>query len=205
MQQENPVKYISIRRDISAAGRCRSKGYSRPLNVTSYRQRSHQRYHLGLGHPENDTMLYNEGILQYTGLQQTRNQWYQTWWEGKYYKDDIRYITDTIDETFAAKKTTGTVWTVSRSENGIYKHIFDQGICFYTTAKGKAYRMIGAMQDITYKRRKSTALPKQLWMHREAERQYLGMELHDNINQLLTGTVLMLGAASHALWKKKRS
>ncbi|MFN8254015.1 MAG: PAS domain S-box protein [Ferruginibacter sp.] len=195
-----PVKYISIRQDIS-----------RRKDAEARMQSAIERYQLLAQATsdtiwdwdiENDTMLYNEGICNMLGYSKPEISDIRTWWKENIHKDDIKQVTDTIDETFAAQKQQVQFEYRFRSENGTYKHIFDRAFVLYNN-EGKAYRMIGAMQDVTYKIEEENRIAKAIVDAQEAERQYLGMELHDNINQLLTGTVLMLGAASHAPMKKE--
>jgi PAS domain S-box-containing protein len=74
---------------------------------------------------------------------------------------------------------------------------------FIRDANGRATRVIGAIKDITQERKLENELQEQ---HRreqqmitataleaqEKERNALGMELHDNVNQLLVGTYMLL-------------
>ncbi len=64
-------------------------------------------------------------------------------------------------------------------------------------------RLMAIAKDLTYIKEEENRISKAVVDAQEAERQYLGMELHDNINQLLTGTLLMLGAAGHAQMNKE--
>lgn len=90
--------------------------------------------------------------------------------------------------------------------NGTYRHIYDRGYVV-RNADGEALRMIGAAQDVTEKLRLESALREsQLQRQRiiteatikgqENEREQLGIELHDNINQILATSRLYL---DHAL------
>lgn len=93
--------------------------------------------------------------------------------------------------------------------HGNYRHIYDRGYVV-RDCDGTALRMIGAAQDITEKIKLETALREsQLQRQRaiteatikgqENERQQLGIELHDNINQILATSRLYL---EHALSKQ---
>lgn len=118
------------------------------------------------------------------------------------HKDDIGLITAQIEEAFARQKQTIQLEYRFKCKNGNYKFIYDRAFILYNH-KGKPYRVIGAMQDVTYIKEEEQRISKAVVDAQESERQYLGMELHDNINQLLTGTLLMLGAASYASMKKE--
>ena len=55
--------------------------------------------------------------------------------------------------------------------------------------------MLGAMQDITYQIEEEIRTAKAIIDAQEQERRFIGEELHDNINQILAGTLLTLGMA----------
>jgi two-component system sensor histidine kinase UhpB len=91
-------------------------------------------------------------------------------------------------------------------DNGTYKIIYDRGYVVRNAEK-KPVRLIGAAQDITEKRRLEAALEESRLQQQRAlteatirgqenEREQLGKELHDNINQVLATCMLYL---DHAL------
>lgn len=80
-----------------------------------------------------------------------------------------------------------------KKEDGSYLFINDRG---YIIRQGdKALRMIGAMKNVTevklYERRITSAVIRA----QETERKYIGEELHDNINQILSSVKLYLDLA----------
>jgi signal transduction histidine kinase len=77
-----------------------------------------------------------------------------------------------------------------------YKNIFDRAFIIYDEA-GKPVRMIGAMQDITYQREEEMHINKAIIDTQEVERQQMGMELHDNVNQILSAALIYLSTLSH--------
>ncbi|WP_276503190.1 ATP-binding response regulator [Terrimonas pollutisoli] len=94
------------------------------------------------------------------------------------------------------------------TESGEYKNIYDRGY-IVRNAEGKPVRLIGAAQDVTEKRKLEAALEKsRLQQQRsiteatikgqENEREQLGKELHDNVNQLLAASRLYLDNALSA-------
>lgn len=91
-------------------------------------------------------------------------------------------------------------------DDGAYKVIYDRGY-IVRNDEGKPIRLLGAAQDITEKRRLEAALEESRLQHQRAvteatikgqenEREQLGKELHDNINQILATSRLFL---DHAL------
>ncbi len=190
-----PAQYISIRMDISQRKAAEEKMQEAMERFTFLSEATSDT--IWDWNIENDTMLYNEAISPMLGYLKPNVSGINEWWKLNIHKDDIACITKTISEAFEAKKTNLQLEYRFRCQNGTYKFIFDRAFILYNNS-GKAIRMIGAMQDITYKKEEEYRIAKAVMDAQEAERQYLGMELHDNINQLLTGTLLLLSAAAHA-------
>ncbi len=89
--------------------------------------------------------------------------------------------------------------------DGTYKDVFDRGYILFDN-KGKPYRMIGAMTDLTEKKKLERELGEQQLKQQklitevtiqaqEKERDELGRELHDNINQILATVKMYIGMA----------
>ena len=88
-----------------------------------------------------------------------------------------------------------------KRENGDYAFIYDRGYIL-RNKEGSAYRMIGAAQDITEKKRleeellnQQKAIIQATISTQEKERTEISKELHDNVNQVLTTTKLYLDLA----------
>lgn len=93
-----------------------------------------------------------------------------------------------------------------RSADSTYKYIFNRGFILFNN-DNKPYRIIGAMQDVTQinklqqslnneRIKKQRELTNATIQGQEKERTEIGRELHDNINQLITGTKLYLDVAA---------
>jgi PAS domain S-box-containing protein len=93
-----------------------------------------------------------------------------------------------------------------RRQDGHYAYIYDRGYIL-RNSEGKAYRMIGAAQDITERKKleqellnqelsKQKAISQATINTQERERSEIGKELHDNVNQVLTTTKLYLDLAA---------
>ncbi|WEK34198.1 MAG: PAS domain-containing protein [Candidatus Pseudobacter hemicellulosilyticus] len=91
-----------------------------------------------------------------------------------------------------------------RSANGEYRFVYDRA--HILKSDNKAYRMIGAMLDITERKRKQeeqirNQIETQKLITRitiqtqEQERRDIGLELHDNINQILATAKLCVDMA----------
>lgn len=92
-----------------------------------------------------------------------------------------------------------------RCSDGSYKEVFDRGYILFDVNK-KPYRMIGAITDLTEKRKLEKELADQQLEQQklitevtiqaqEKERNELGRELHDNINQILATIKMYIGMA----------
>lgn len=91
-----------------------------------------------------------------------------------------------------------------RCADGSYKYLSDKGYIIYKD--GIAVRAIGAIQDLTGKRRLEEELAQQKEKERlrinqamiagqEYERNEISKELHDNVNQILSSAMIMLTTA----------
>ena len=85
-------------------------------------------------------------------------------------------------ENFYAKGDTN--WLTAQQ----HKYIFDRAYVLFDENNNPC-RMIGAMQDITYQVTEELRMSKAIIDAQEQERRFIGGELHDNVNQVLTTTV----------------
>ncbi|HLF47674.1 MAG TPA: PAS domain-containing protein, partial [Chitinophagaceae bacterium] len=90
-----------------------------------------------------------------------------------------------------------------RCADGTYKYVYDRGFILFDD-QGNPYRMFGAMTDVTEKKRLERELAEQqvrlqklitetTIQAQEKEKNELGRELHDNINQILATVKMYLG------------
>lgn len=128
-------------------------------------------------------------------------------WLERIHPDDREKVQEGMVQIMNA--TTQNVFDLEyrfQRENGEYSHIYDRGYIL-RNAEGKAYRMIGAAQDITERKKledelfeQELSLQKEISQAtistQEKERAEIGKELHDNVNQVLTTTKLYLDLAT---------
>jgi PAS domain S-box-containing protein len=127
--------------------------------------------------------------------------------EGKYIIEEDR---EKVRQSFgeARMDINRTLWELEyrlySAENSIL-YIINHAI-FIRNEKGKAIRAIGAITDITDKKKLEVDLLEQqkheqlnitatALQAQEKERNAIGIELHDNVNQILVGTNLILSIA----------
>lgn len=142
----------------------------------------------------NSTMLYNDGIYKMFGYKASEVENVVDWWNEKLHSDDFKKVTESLDDIFEKGVQRFQLTYRFRCADGSYKYIFDRAFVIFD-GQGKPVRMIGAMQDITYQTEEEIRVAKAIIDAQEQERNYLGAELHDNINQILAGTLLTLGMA----------
>jgi PAS domain S-box-containing protein len=142
----------------------------------------------------NNTMLYNDGITKMFGYNESDVKNVVEWWNEKLHTDDFQKVTELLDDIFENSLQKFQLTYRFRCADGSYKHIFDRAYVLFDE-NGKPARMIGAMQDITYQVEEEIRVAKAIIDAQEQERNFLGAELHDNVNQILAGTLLTLGIA----------
>ncbi len=128
-------------------------------------------------------------------------------WLARVHDDDRERIKETLDKVRVCPKMNYFELQFQfLAEDSIYKHIDSRGYVV-RDEHGMATRIIGASHDVTEKRLLEIALHKQRNERQRAiteatirgqenEREQLGIELHDNINQILSTSRLYL---EHAL------
>ena len=127
-----------------------------------------------------------------------------SWWLAHIHQDDIERVNRNIDYY---SKSTEEHWSDNYRflcADGSFKYILDRRFII-RDSNGKAYRMIGALQDITdqvlrqQRQDEEKALQQKAILRatvegQERERSEIGKELHDNINQILASVKLMITA-----------
>ena len=124
----------------------------------------------------------------------------------RFHENDRERVYQSMTEALANK--TQHVWDAELKylkSNGEIAHVYNRAYIIRNEA-GDAIRMIGAMQDITQRKKleeqllheelnKQKEISKATIDTQEQERGEIGRELHDNVNQVLTTTKLYLELA----------
>jgi two-component system, NarL family, sensor histidine kinase UhpB len=126
-------------------------------------------------------------------------------WSKRIHPDDAIRVSSIIRDLDQLPGDSFEIEYRFRAETGEYKYIYDRG---YITRDhtGRAIRIIGAANDITEKRKLEKALQEDKIRQQKAiaeatirgqenERQQLGIELHDNITQILATARIYLESA----------
>lgn len=139
-------------------------------------------------------MHYNDGISKMFGHEITETGNIADWWKANIHPDDISGVTEALEKAFCKERQSLQLEYRFRCSNGSYKYIYDRAFVIFDE-KDNPVRMIGAMQDITYKKEEELRIARAIADAQEQERRHIGEELHDNVNQILVGSLLTFGLA----------
>lgn len=143
-----------------------------------------------------------KGLQKVYGFSSNESILHVNKWLERIHPDDVNRVQEVIFNMLNAKEeNTFDVEYRFKREDGVYVNIYDRGYIL-RNKEGKAYRMIGAAQDVTERKK----MEEELMNHQKAisqatidtqerERSEIGKELHDNVNQVLTTTKLYLDLA----------
>ena len=99
-----------------------------------------------------DKMQYNQGMYQMFGYREAEVKNLAGWWKQNIHPDDLHFVSKAIDKIFEKKMIHLQVEYRFRCADGSYKDVFDRGFLL-TDKEGRPIRMIGAMQDITQRKK----------------------------------------------------
>lgn len=138
-----------------------------------------------------DTIQFNTGIFDVFGYTAFDLKQASNFGWGKVHPDDKARVEDTLSVCLEHKLRNVQMEYRFRCADGSYKYVFDRSSIVYDDS-GKPIRIVGAMQDITWQKEENLRITKATLEAQELERNLLGRELHDNINQILLGSLLSL-------------
>jgi two-component system, NarL family, sensor histidine kinase UhpB len=152
---------------------------------------------------DTNTGFWGDGIVNTFGYTADEMQYDESWIHHFIHPDDRERVIAAIQKHIRLRNQNWQDEYRFRCADGSYKYVFDRGFILYDE-KGNPYRMIGAMSDITDKRKLEKELAEQALAQQklitevtiqaqEKERNELGKELHDNINQVLATIKMFLG------------
>jgi PAS domain S-box-containing protein len=145
----------------------------------------------------------SEPFCELTGYQQNDLENDLYWWYEKIHIEDRQRVMNQINACLMAHSNYWHDEYRFRCADGSYKYLSDRGYILYHN--GNAVRGIGAIQDLTEKRKLEAELAQQKEKERlrinqamiagqEYERNEISKELHDNVNQILSSAMIMLTA-----------
>ncbi|MBK5270147.1 MAG: PAS domain-containing protein, partial [Bacteroidia bacterium] len=149
-----------------------------------------------------NTGQWGEGIIKTFGYTKDKLKYNENWVNEFIHPDDRKRIFNKIQDSVIAGLENWQDEYRFRCANGSYKEVFSRGTVLFDENK-EPYRMIGAMTDVTERKRLEKELVQQRLKQQqliteitieaqEKERNELGRELHDNINQVLATVKMYL-------------
>ncbi|WP_205513635.1 PAS domain-containing sensor histidine kinase [Longitalea arenae] len=153
---------------------------------------------------EKGTIYRSEPFCQLTGYTQNEMENDLYWLLEKIHVEDRHRVMQQINAMLLAQKNYWHDEYRFRCADGSYKYMSDRAYIIYKD--GIAVRAIGAIQDLTEKRKLEEELEQQKEKERlrinqamisgqEYERNEISKELHDNVNQILSSAMIMLTTA----------
>ncbi|WP_207515455.1 PAS domain-containing sensor histidine kinase [Longitalea luteola] len=150
------------------------------------------------------TIYRSEPFSQLTGYTQNDMENDLYWLLDKIHAEDRQGVMQQINAVLLARKSYWHIEYRFRCADGKYIYVSDKAYIIYKD--GNAVRAIGAIQDLTEKRKLEEELALQKEKERlrinqamitgqEYERNEISKELHDNVNQILSSAMIMLTAA----------
>jgi two-component system sensor histidine kinase UhpB len=151
------------------------------------------------------SVLWNDAVKSLFGYSQQEINDDADWWEVHIHPDDRERVLSKVHKHISEGIESWQDEYRFICSDGTEKWVFDRGFILLND-KQEPYRMIGAMMDITERKKLQDELAAQgiarqkvvteaTIMAQEKERAEIGRELHDNINQILTTTKMYLDMA----------
>lgn len=147
--------------------------------------------------------VWGEGLLKTFGYAEADRQYNELWINRFVHPDDRERLLTGINEHIAAKQQNWHDEFRFICADGTFREVYDRGYILYDE-NGELHKMIGAITDLTEKKALEQELIRQQLLQQrlitettlqaqEKERNELGKELHDNINQILATVKMYLG------------
>ena len=146
---------------------------------------------------------WGEGIIRTFGYSEKDLLFDMNMWNNCIHPDDRLRVTENMKYHFENRLRNWQDEYRFRTADGSYKDVFSRGYILYSNY-GKPSRMFGSTTDITDRKRLEKELASQQLNQQklitettieaqEKERNEIGKELHDNINQILATVKIYLG------------
>lgn len=168
--------------------------HERLLNIANATSDAIWEWDMQTGH-----IVQNEKLLAMTGYHPSSRGF--SWWLRHIHPEDRNRVADKVKETIEKFQQSWQEEYRFKCADGNYKHIQDKGFIVYEN--GLPVKMIGALHDVSYlkdlenrladeKIKQQKEMSETVIRVQEKERTQIGVELHDNVNQLLSATKLFV-------------
>ncbi len=153
-----------------------------------------------------DEIYRSDAFYKISGYNKEQVEGNINWWFNKIHQNDKQRVIENFKTGLANGKKTWSDEYRFLYADGSYRTILDKAFAIY--GNGVPIRLIGAIQDITEKKklesqlindqlRKQKTISQATIEAQEKERSMISAELHDNVNQLLMSAKLHIGAAKN--------
>lgn len=95
-----------------------------------------------------EKIIWSKGLKEILGYSELNDTTYQDWWSSKVHPEDVKRVTENINNHVKNKIIKWQDEYRFKAANGIYKYIADAGFLILDKNQN-ASKMVGAMQDIT--------------------------------------------------------
>ena len=147
-----------------------------------------------------DQIFRNESLLDMIGYPFGETSGLE-WWIQRIHEDDRQRVDEKVKLAISEKQVSWEESYQFLCKDGSYKHICDRGYIMYD--EGVPVKMIGSLQDMTTlkdlenrlteeRMRRQKEISETVIQVQERERNRIGHELHDNVNQILTTVMLFV-------------
>jgi PAS domain S-box-containing protein len=142
----------------------------------------------------------NEALMEMIGYNPDDSKGL-SWWLRRIHPEDRNKVSDKVKEATDNNEHSWQNEYRFKCADGEYKHIHDKGFVIYEN--GLPVKMVGSLQDVSDLKELENKLADER-LHRQAEisetvirveekeRTRIGYELHDNVNQILSSTLLFV-------------
>ncbi len=159
---------------------------------------------------EDDIGQWGEGIIRTFGYPEENLLFNFDTWKKLIHPDDLKQVMKNLGYHLTNQLKNWQDEYRFTAADGSYKDVFSRGYFLFTN-KGKPSRMFGSTTDITERKKLEKELADQQLNHQklitettllaqETERNEIGKELHDNINQILATVKLY-----HSMMKSNKN
>jgi PAS domain S-box-containing protein len=154
-----------------------------------------------------DELFLGEGFEELFGHDIKNTKTNKAYWEKYLHPDDAEAVEKGVQDAIASSASKWEQAYRFTRGDGTIAEVFSRA-SIIRDKNGKAYRMIGAVHDISRQKLLEEKLEVEIKLKekqieeamedaKDEERSNIGKELHDNINQLLTASKMYLEMAKH--------
>lgn len=149
-----------------------------------------------------NTIVYSQNFTATYGHKQRVIHNNLEWFKAHVYPDDWNHLYEMLQQAFKMHRHKIQHEYRFLCANGTYKYVLDRAFIIYNEQK-QPVRVIGSMQDITREKELTQQIENAVIRAQEREWNQLGMELHDNVNQILAASMIYLSFAQEKIKAQK--